>query len=104
MFLHVGLLVKRFEAVGAVERADVGVYEQVRAEGRRAPESLAAALTGVRPVGAVLHPVSRQASHVTERLVTRDALERSLPRNVRPPRVNLPTHAHELVARTLNVR
>ena len=85
VFLHVGLLVESLATEGAVERAYVGVDEQVRAERRRASKSLAAALAGVRPRRAVLRPVPRQTGHVTERLVTRDALVRTLARRVRPP-------------------
>jgi len=91
VLLHVGLLVEGLAAVRAVERANVGVDEQVRAERRRAPERLAAARARVRPLGAVLQPVSSEARHVTERLVTRDALERPLAGHVRPPRMHLRT-------------
>ena len=89
VLLHVGLLVERLAAVGAVERTYVGVDQQVRAERRRATESLAARPARVRPVGTVLHPVSSQAGHVTERFVARATLERPLAGNVRPSRMNL---------------
>ena len=95
VLLHVGLLVERLAAERTVERAYVAVDQQVRAQSRRASESLAAALARVRPVGTVLHPVSSQTRHVTERLVTRDALERSLAGYVRPPRMYL-AHANFL--------
>jgi len=85
VLLHVGLLVEGLAAVGTVERADVGVDQQVRAQRRRATERLVAVPARVRPVGTVLHPVPSQARHVTERLVTRDALERPLAGHVRAP-------------------
>ena len=91
VLLHVGLLVERLAAVRAAERADVGVDQQVRAERRRAPERLAAVSARIRPVGTVLEPVARQAGHVTERLVARGALERTLARHMRAPRVHLHT-------------
>jgi len=95
VLLHVGLLVERLAAERTMERADVAVYQQVRAQSGRASESLAAALARVRPVGTVLHPVSSQTRHVTKRLVTRDTLERTLARHVRPPRMYL-THVNVL--------
>jgi len=91
VLLHVGLLVEGLAAERAVERAYVGVDEQVRAERRGSAESLATALARVRALCTVLHPVARQTGHVTERLVTRDALVRTLPRHVRSARVNLNT-------------
>jgi len=91
VLLHVGLLVERLAAVRAAERADVGVDQQVRAERRRAPERLATVSARIRPVGTVLEPVARQAGHVTERLVARGALERTLARHMRAPRVHLHT-------------
>jgi len=92
VFLQVGLLVEGLAAVRAVERANVGMDEQVRAERRRATERFAAARARVRPVGAVLHPVSSQTRHVTERLVTRHAPERPLSGHMRPPRMYLRIH------------
>jgi len=89
VLLHVGLLVEGLTAERAVERAYVGVDEQVRAQSRRAAESLAAALARVRSVGTVLHPVPSQARHVTKSLVARDTFERSLAWHVRPPRMHL---------------
>ena len=91
VLLDVGLLVERLAAVRAAERADVGVDQQVRAKRRRAPERLAAVSARIRPVGTVLEPVARQAGHVTERLVARGALERTLARHMRAPRVHLHT-------------
>jgi len=95
VFLHVGLLVERLAAERTMERSYVAVDQQVRAQSGRASESLAAALARVRPVGTVLHPVPSQTRHVTERLVTRDTLERSLAWYVRPPRMYL-AHAQFL--------
>jgi len=95
VLLHVGLLVEGLAAERAMERAYVAVYQQVRAQSRRAPKSLSAALARIRSVGAVLHPVSSQTRHVTKRLLTRDAFERPLAGIVRPSRMHL-IHAHTL--------
>jgi len=91
VFLHVGLLVEPFSAELARVRPRVGVDEQVRWQGRRSLEALAALTTFEASLGAVDGPVLTETDCVAERLPTRAALVRPSTTGVRTSSVYLHT-------------